>query len=37
VVEIDALAASEETLVSDDAFAELLTAVRNAYAKVLGK
>ena len=36
VVEIDALAADEATPVSDEAFGDLLTMVRNAYAKVLG-
>jgi hypothetical protein len=35
VVEIDVLAADEATPVSDDAFGDLLTMVRNAYAKVL--
>lgn len=37
VVEIDAIAAAEDTPVSDEAFDELLTMVRNAYAKVAGK
>ena len=36
VVEIDALAADEATPVSVEAFGDLLTMVRNAYAKVLG-
>jgi hypothetical protein len=35
VVEIDALAASEDTPISDEAFDELLTMVRNAYEKAL--
>lgn len=34
VVEIDAIAASEDAPVSDKAFDELLTMVRNAYAKI---
>lgn len=34
VVEINAIAAGEDTPVSDEAFDELLTMVRNAYAKV---
>lgn len=37
VVEINAIAAAEDTPVSDEAFDELLTMVRNAYAKVAGK
>ena len=37
VVEINAIAADEETPVSDEAFDELLTMARNAYAKVAGK
>ncbi len=37
VVEINAIAADEETPVSDEAFDELLTMVRNAYGKVAGK
>lgn len=35
VVEINTLAADDETAVSDDMFAELLTVARNAYKKVL--
>jgi hypothetical protein len=35
VVEIDVLAADEATPVSDEAFGDLLTMVRNAYDKVL--
>jgi hypothetical protein len=35
VVEIDALAASEDTPIGDEAFDELLTMVRNAYEKAL--
>lgn len=34
VVEIDAIADSEDAPVSDEAFDELLTMVRNAYAKI---
>jgi hypothetical protein len=34
VVEIDAIAESEDAPVSDEAFDELLTMVRNAYAKI---
>lgn len=34
VVEIDAIAASEDAPVSDEAFDELLTMVRNAYARI---
>ncbi len=37
VVEINAIAAAEDTPVSDEAFDELLTMVRNAYAKVAGQ
>lgn len=37
VVEINAIAAEEGAPVSDEAFDELLTMVRNAYAKVAGK
>ncbi|MCL4238442.1 MAG: hypothetical protein KJ047_09360 [Anaerolineae bacterium] len=37
VVEIDAIAAEEGAPVGDEAFDELLTMVRNAYAKVAGK
>ncbi|MEW6577977.1 MAG: hypothetical protein AB1435_02165 [Chloroflexota bacterium] len=37
VVEINAIAAAEDTPVSDEAFDELLTMVRNAYARVAGQ
>ena len=35
VVEVDALAADEDHLVGDEAFADLLTMVRNAFGKVV--
>ncbi len=35
VVEVDAIAPNAETTVSDEAFAELLTMVRNAYSQVV--